>query len=174
MWVNTRTQFSNHKCIRCLREEAKEHKTKQNMEQDTSHALHSYLISSPLAHLARAFSRAKYQVSQLFAPRPRSGYSSSRVVTKTNRLTGLHRSIAQHVSTSTQKTSSVTSALRPDSCIAVAQLSMGLAYPGQVVLASGGHRERGRDVLPVDVLLVFHAKRFSQLGKVPSLFVCAS
>lgn len=45
------------------------------------------------------------------------------------------------------------------------------AYPGQVVLARVGHRKRDRDVLPVDVLLVLDAKRFSQLGKVPSLFV---
>lgn len=45
------------------------------------------------------------------------------------------------------------------------------AYPGQVVLARVGHRERRRDVLPVDVRLVFHAQEVFKLGKVPSWFV---
>lgn len=46
-----------------------------------------------------------------------------------------------------------------------------LGYLGQVVLASAGHRERHRDVLPVDVLLVSDAQDLFQLGKVPLSFV---
>ncbi len=42
------------------------------------------------------------------------------------------------------------------------------AHLGQVILASVGHGEGQRDVLPVDVLLVFHTKDLAQFGEVPS------